>query len=995
MVTRRLRLLAPIVLILLVLVAETVWGEIVNKDRDWQIMQERLSKSGSFQPMPAPVVKDGPKDGGDLIWWFQGIENVECVSRFVDVDGDALPDVLIETYDSGAPQDRDHFYCIKGNGAYDGTVLWSCRPPGGPSNSGGYGDQCVSYTEDLNGDGHPDALLGTAWGGRTAYAIDGQNGGVIWSYDTYAHPPEGWIYSICPIEDLNGDDTSDVLFGAGSYSDAAFCVDGTNGSVIWKFQANDAVFAVAEIQDINDDGKNEALVGTGDPYEDRIVCVSGASLGTATILWQHGFAGASVHDVAAIDDVNGDGKQDALAGVWDGMVYCRNGVNGAHIWSTPLGQYIMRVAPIDDVDDDGIQDVLVGSWGNSIICLSGADGSLICSYLTGDDVWAVDGVDDINGDGYPEAVGGSFDHKVYCVDLRACDTLWTYTTANRVLTVRGLPDVEGNYVPDVLAGTQMLYGQPGGRAFCISGGLPQDTVPHIVSVSPTENELNLSVDTDISVNFDIIMDETTINDSTFVVNAWSTGLHQGMITYNSETKTATLNPTEDFEEGEIVTVVLTTGIKSSFGCPLDSSYVWSFTIEVSDESPGTFVLDSAYSVGESPWSVFAADLDGDTDPDLATANANSANLSVLLNNGDGTFASDSVYPVGGDPWSVFAGDLDGDGDLDLVTANMYDNNVSVLLNNGDGTFAAQSTYPVDESPASVFAADLDGDGDLDLTTANIYSDNVSVLLNNGDGTFAPHSAYPVGDMTMPVSVFAADLDGDGYLDLQTSNYGSYDVAVLLNDGDGTFTLSSLYPVGDLPLSVFAADLDADGDLDLETANCYSDSVSVLLNNGDGTFGTHSVYPAGDGPWSVFAVDVDGDGDLDLATASEFSSDVSVLLNDGDGTFTPDSVYPVGDEPYSIFASDLDGDGDLDLVTANHGTDDVSILFNCLFTGDCNGDQVIDLGDVLHIIAYLYKNGPAPDPFGTGDLDCSKVIDLGDVLHLINYLYKGGPSPGCC
>jgi len=63
-------------------------------------------------------------------------------------------------------------------------------------------------------------------------------------------------------------------------------------------------------------------------------------------------------------------------------------------------------------------------------------------------------------------------------------------------------------------------------------------------------------------------------------------------------------------------------------------------------------------------------------------------------------------------------------------------------------------------------------------------------------------------------------------------------------------------------------------------------------------------------------------------------------------------------------------------------------------GDANGDRVIDLGDVLHLIAYLYKNGPAPNPLEAGDADCSEGIDLGDVLFVINYLYKGGPPPSC-
>jgi hypothetical protein len=106
-----------------------------------------------------------------------------------------------------------------------------------------------------------------------------------------------------------------------------------------------------------------------------------------------------------------------------------------------------------------------------------------------------------------------------------------------------------------------------------------ENLPEILSTSPGQNELNVPVTADISVVFNVDMDETTINDSTFVVNAWSTGLHQGIITYSSGTKTATLAPSEDFDEGEIVTVVLTTEIQSSQGVPLDSSYVWSFTTE--------------------------------------------------------------------------------------------------------------------------------------------------------------------------------------------------------------------------------------------------------------------------------------------------------------------------------------------------------------------------------------------------------------------------------
>jgi hypothetical protein len=63
-------------------------------------------------------------------------------------------------------------------------------------------------------------------------------------------------------------------------------------------------------------------------------------------------------------------------------------------------------------------------------------------------------------------------------------------------------------------------------------------------------------------------------------------------------------------------------------------------------------------------------------------------------------------------------------------------------------------------------------------------------------------------------------------------------------------------------------------------------------------------------------------------------------------------------------------------------------------GDANGDWIIDLGDAVYILNYLFKGDPAPEPYEAGDADCDGTVDLGDAIYLINYLYKGGPPPGC-
>jgi M6 family metalloprotease-like protein len=63
-------------------------------------------------------------------------------------------------------------------------------------------------------------------------------------------------------------------------------------------------------------------------------------------------------------------------------------------------------------------------------------------------------------------------------------------------------------------------------------------------------------------------------------------------------------------------------------------------------------------------------------------------------------------------------------------------------------------------------------------------------------------------------------------------------------------------------------------------------------------------------------------------------------------------------------------------------------------GDANGNGEIDLGDVVYLITYQYKNGPAPNPLLTGDVTCDGLVNLGDVVYLITYLYRNGPPPPC-
>ena len=94
------------------------------------------------------------------------------------------------------------------------------------------------------------------------------------------------------------------------------------------------------------------------------------------------------------------------------------------------------------------------------------------------------------------------------------------------------------------------------------------------------------------------------------------------------------------------------------------------------------------------------------------------------------------FLAGSRPNSVAIGDFNTDGVQDLAVANFNSDDVSVLLGQGDGTFAPQLRFAAGDGPFSVAVGDFDADGRQDLAVANINSDDVSVLLGQGDGTFA-------------------------------------------------------------------------------------------------------------------------------------------------------------------------------------------------------------------------------------------------------------------
>src|SRR5262245_49209151 len=114
---------------------------------------------------------------------------------------------------------------------------------------------------------------------------------------------------------------------------------------------------------------------------------------------------------------------------------------------------------------------------------------------------------------------------------------------------------------------------------------------------------------------------------------------------------------------------------------------------------------SPFAVGSFPSSVAVGDFNSDGRPDLVTANFGGGSVTILLGNGSADFrpAAGSPLAVGVAPISVAVGDFNGDGRPDLAVANQDSDNVTILLGNGSGGFSPAAGSPVaaGDGPRSV------------------------------------------------------------------------------------------------------------------------------------------------------------------------------------------------------------------------------------------------------------------------------------------------------
>jgi hypothetical protein len=66
----------------------------------------------------------------------------------------------------------------------------------------------------------------------------------------------------------------------------------------------------------------------------------------------------------------------------------------------------------------------------------------------------------------------------------------------------------------------------------------------------------------------------------------------------------------------------------------------------------------------------------------------------------------------------------------------------------------------------------------------------------------------------------------------------------------------------------------------------------------------------------------------------------------------------------------------------------------IICGDADNDGIVNLLDIVYLIDWKYKSGPAPVFEESCDVNSDSTVDILDIIYMIDFKFKGGPAPVC-
>lgn len=485
--------------------------------------------------------------------------------------------------------------------------------------------------------------------------------------------------------------------------------------------------------------------------------------------------------------------------------------------------------------------------------------------------------------------------------------------------------------------------------------------PLIENVFPTPQLIIAEVNTDVIVHFNTTINLESVNGLSFkVFGRWS-GPMPGFITLLNGDSTIQFTPDNPFFYGEWVVVSLSKDIESQTGIDLEYGYSWGFwtkTMAGTLNQPEVDVIPVRLD-GEGTiqcYGAYAGDINSDGYSDLSVVNEITSDIRLFLNDGQGGYSDFEIFPLpnGNTPSPNEGADFNADGIIDLAIANTQNTQVSILMGDGIEGYEPEVSYTADMRVRGIGVLDADGDGDDDIVTANRTGDNMSLLLNDGSGIFdAPINFDTGGDNETSLAV--ADVNEDGIMDAFVGAFNSQDIAIMLGDGNGGFVFSDRVDVSGTPWMITVGDVNGDGHVDVVSANSTGNTASVVFGDGQGNMSEEVIYSSPGFPLAIDLGDIDGDGDLDMITSNYSTAKYNLYENDGSGSFSDPIIYNASTAGSCVILHDRDNDGDMDIT----GIDEVDDLI-FLFENDSTLTSIDEVSsDEDLVLGYSFPN-PAQD-----------------------------------